>query len=110
MDRIEISPNDKQDLLELLEYAKLKHNQEKSTDKRDHWNDAGWWNIRIEQLKMIIKGYVPHTSYIQSSYTTIDKELTQSEKAKIRYRDSLSNDIMDLMDYFDTKKDSKDLF
>lgn len=109
MEKIELNPLDKKDLLELLEYAKKKHNEEEPSGK-GHWNDAAWWETRIEQLKMVLNGYVSNSSYIQSSYTTIDKQMSAKEKRKWKYRQSVSNDLNDLMDYFEEKKDSEELF
>ena len=108
MDRIEISPNDKKDLLELLDYAKIKKQEDDNhKDKRDHWVDSNYWKIRIEQLKMIIKGYVP-TPHIQSSMQTFDKHLNKKEMRRLR--EDMQSEIIDLMDYFEEKKGEDSLY
>lgn len=104
MNRIEISPNDKKDLLELLDYAqKKKKEDDERKDKRDHWHDSEYWRIRIDQLKMIVNGYVtqPH---IQSSMRTMQTPLSQKEKAHLRYQQSIESELDDLMDYFEKKR------
>lgn len=56
MVKIELNPNDVQDLLEILEYAKKQCEINMPTDKRKRWNDLRYYIIRIEQLKELLKG------------------------------------------------------
>lgn len=104
MERIEISPLDKKDLLELLDYAKEKKREDfESADKREKWDDTKWWEIRIQQLKMVLNGY-DYTSTVQSSYQTIDREMNKKDKDRYRYKQRLENELVDFIDYMDEKK------
>ncbi len=106
METIELSPLDKKDLLELLEYAKKWQLSGKKAAKNsiENWDDTKWWLMRIEQLEMLIKGRNVQNSYIQSTYETIDYEMNLRDKNKLRYRKSLEEDIIDV---FDSKKETK---
>ena len=99
MERIELNPLDKKDLLELLEYAKKQKelNRPEKTD-RHYWDDTNWWLLRIEQLEMIINGESVSGSYIQSSFQTMNTEMSQEEKQRWRYRNGLENEIFDVFD------------
>ena len=57
-----------------------------------------YWCMRIDQLKSIVNGYKTHGSFIQSSYRTIDCEMNQKEKNKMKYLKSLESDIEDVFD------------
>ena len=56
METIELSPLDKKDLLELLEYARKWQLSGKKVAKNsiENWDDTKWWLMRIEQLEMLI--------------------------------------------------------
>ena len=56
---IYIEPNDKADLVEILEYA-LKRKIEEGTFSNDGWNDTGYRKIRIPQLEQLLAGKNPH--------------------------------------------------
>lgn len=62
MIRIEISPNDQKDILDLLDYALEKKKED--TDKEAY---PKYWEIRIPQLKDLINEYEPYNNVIQSS-------------------------------------------
>ena len=96
MNTIELEPLDKKDLLEILEYAK----SQKKIQNRNlkGWDDTRYWCMRIDQLKSIVNGYKTHGSFIQSSYRTIDCEMNQKEKNKMKYLKSLESDIEDVFD------------
>ena len=96
MNTIELEPLDKKDLLEILEYAK----RQKKIQNRNlkGWDDTRYWCMRIDQLKSIVNGYKTHGSFIQSSYRTIDCEMNQKEKNKMKYLKSLESDIEDVFD------------
>ena len=99
MERIELNPLDKKDLLELLEYAKKQKELNRPEQKdRHYWDDTNWWLLKIEQLKMIINGESVSGSYIQSSYQTLNTEMSQEEKAKWRYKQGIESEIFDLFD------------
>ena len=57
---IYIEPNDKADLVELLDYALKKKIEEGNFDRKGNWNDSGYWKIRIPQLKRLVGGSNPH--------------------------------------------------
>ena len=63
MVKIEMSPNDVQDLLEILEYARKQCELNKPKDRKMRWNDLNYYIIRIEQLREIIKGKRTDTIY-----------------------------------------------
>lgn len=103
MERVELSPFDKKDLLELLDYADKKKELERPDNtKMQHWDDYGFWHLRIEQLKMILNGKQVNESYIKSSYETIDQEMNQIDKQKYRYKKSLESEIFNV---FNDKKE-----
>lgn len=102
MERVELSPNDKKDLLELLDYAKMKKKDEGTKNKRDKWNDANYWEIRIEQLKMVLNGYVTTPGIQSSLYTVI--------KRKGIPKESIDNDLADFIDYLNEKKGEDSLY
>lgn len=68
MTTVELEPNDRDDILQLLDYALEKKKQEKS-DKYNRWNwtMAGYWEIRVPQLKELIKGKKIRNGIYQSS-------------------------------------------
>lgn len=99
MGAIELSPLDKKDLLELLEYAKeQKRIKKPPRNSVEHWDDTEWWIMRIEQLELLIKGKNVQNSFIQSSFETIDYDMNEKEKNKYRYRKSLEDDIFGIFD------------
>lgn len=111
MNRIELSAYDKEDLLKILEYAKGKFEEDRKNKvktKYDKWDDSTWWEIRIDQLRMVINGYVS-TPSIQSSLTS-DIPSNLKEKQQWRYKQSLESDLDDLIDYFDKKKGEDSLY
>lgn len=65
---IQISPNDRDDILELLDYA-LKKKLEEPPEKhgRYTWDNSGWYKLRIYQLTQIIKGKQVYDTIYQSS-------------------------------------------
>lgn len=109
METIELSPNDKKDLLELLDYAKEKKLEEDLKLSNKQIKYGKYWSLRINQLKMVIKGYSVRSG-VQSSFLTIDREPNQREKDKIKYKKSLENDLVDFIDYIDEKKGEDSLF
>ncbi len=96
METVELEPLDKKDLLELLDYAKEKKLEDDS--KYDsHFKMGKYWTERINQLKMIIKGYQVRSG-VQSSYETIDYEMNQKEKDHLKYKKRLEADIDEMLD------------
>ena len=95
---IDLSPFDKKDILELLEYARQKKLEDKPIIKKlNKWDDSGYWDMRIDQLISIINGKQVHESYIQSSYETIDYDMDDYEKAQYRYEKRKEHEIEDLL-------------
>ena len=69
MIKVEMSPNDQKDILDLLDYA-LRY-KELDNDKESPYK---YWEIRIPQLKAVINGLEPYEPNIQSTmygYTRI---------------------------------------
>ena len=54
---IYIEPNDKADLVELLDYALKKKIED---DLENSWKDSEYWRIRIPQLQQLVAGKNPH--------------------------------------------------
>ena len=76
MERIELSPLDKKDLLELLEYAKSYKEMFRPVNKNKKnnykWDDYNWWCMRIEQLKAVINGRNVSDSLVGSSLLSLE--------------------------------------
>lgn len=83
MIRIEISPNDKRDLLELLDI--LKEHPEVFNEKYDL---ANYWLMRIKQLRMAINGINLRDNIIQAQ--RLDN-LTREEKRKLAERELIKD-------------------
>ena len=97
METIELSPLDKKDLLELLDYASKKKQEEKPFVKgTQHWDDRKYWKLRICQLEALIKGYRTMPG-VQSSFETIDYSMNEKEKQQLRYRNSLESDLEEML-------------
>ena len=64
---IEISPNDRDDILELLDCALEYKKQQKTTHKQQHFNTTGYWEMRIPQLKQLISGRRVYDSIMRST-------------------------------------------
>lgn len=62
MTEIQLEPNDQQDILDLLNYA-----LEKKKEENNREVPPAYWEVRVPQLKMLIKGYKPYTTVCQSS-------------------------------------------
>lgn len=92
MIRIEISPNDKKDLLQLIDIC----NKHKEIFVYDHSNYINWWTLRLEQLKQVINGY-QYNSYVKSSIETFDRDLERKEKQHQYYLNHLEEDILDVL-------------
>ena len=92
MIRIELSPNDKKDLLKLIDIC-LKH---KEIFVYDRTNWVKWWEIRLEQLIQVINGY-QYSSYVSSSMETMERDKDQKEKLHQYYLDHLEGDILNVL-------------
>ena len=66
---INLNPNDRDDILQLLDYALEYKLQE---PHKNNWNESGYWKIRIPQLKKLIKGSKVNETIYQSSFCTIE--------------------------------------
>jgi len=90
MERIELSPLDKKDLLELLEYAKLYKEMTRPaarTKKSSYrWDDTEWWSMRIEQLKAVINGRNVNDSLLGSSLLSLEGYGVDNDKLDERSR------------------------
>ena len=58
MIEIHLEPNDKADIIELLEYALKKKTEEDETYAS--WKMSNYWKIRIPQLMELVGGKNPH--------------------------------------------------
>ena len=86
MDRIELSPLDKKDLLEILEYAKLFKEMSRPSKRTGtsgyKWDDYKWWCMRIDQLKAVINGRNVSDSLIGSSLLSLEGYGVDCEEGK----------------------------
>lgn len=102
---INISPYDQKDLLELLDYAsEMKKEQRptenKKTGRGSIWDDTNYWVMRIEQLKLLIKGRNISNSLYGS--TLPEAEPGEYDKLKEYYqRKKRKNDIFNGKDYYE---------
>ena len=80
MATVNLSPLDIKDLLELLDYAAEKKEDERGlyTNKNNHWDDTNWYLIRIDQLKRVLNGknndIIARSSLPVNDYETPDEE------------------------------------
>ena len=73
MIKLEISPLDQKDIIELLDYAKEQKNLNKPILKGSHkWDDTKYWDYRIEYLKQVMQGKIFKASIYRSSMTYYD--------------------------------------
>lgn len=80
MERIELSPLDKKDLLELLDYAKeqkIANKPEIKSQRANRWDDTNFWLLRISQLKAVINGKPIYDNTVKSSMP--DFEITERD-------------------------------
>lgn len=75
MTEIKLSPFDKKDLLELLDYALEKKLEEEPKDERFKWDNSGWYKLRVYQLKRLINGEKVYDNLIQSSLGNMVQEV-----------------------------------
>lgn len=64
---IEITPNERDDIIQLLNYA-LEKKREDTPDRKfgSTWDDIKYWELRIPQLKLAIQGKVQTTGIYRS--------------------------------------------
>ena len=111
MIKIELDPYEKKDLLEYLEYAKSHYYFEKPDKK---W-DNRYYNIhRIDHLIDCINGKVNHGGVYASSFETIQRNLTKTEKSRVVYREKSTKNAEKrrqkaLEELNQKKKEEKDL-
>lgn len=102
MIRIELSPFDEKDILELLDYAKEmkeQHRPQKKGKGHDGWDDTDYWLMRIEQLKEIIKSRNINDNLYGSSLP--EGEPNELDKRKEYYRKvEKKNDLFNGKDYY----------
>lgn len=75
MEKIELSPLDKKDLLELLDYAKeqkIANRPEIKSQRANRWDDTNFWLLRISQLKAVINGRPVYDNTVKSSIPEYD--------------------------------------
>ena len=71
MTEVELEPNDRDDILQLLDYALKKKLEEPVDTGKRHFNIKGYWELRVPQLKRLIKGKKQFSVY-RSSLGVID--------------------------------------
>ena len=64
---IQISPNDRDDILELLDSALEYKRLEKSKHSQQRFSTVGYWEIRVPQLKQLINGRKVYDSIMKST-------------------------------------------
>lgn len=100
---INISPFDQKDLIELLDYAsamKEEQRPQKRKGRGSTWDDTDYWVMRIEQLKMLLKGRNVSNSLYGSSLP--EGEPNEFDKRKEYYRkvEKKQNDILDIKKWY----------
>ena len=75
MVEIKLEPLDQKDLIELLDYALEKKKEEPQITGKHHWDDNGWYELRVYQLKQLIKGKKVYDTIYQSSLGGIVKDI-----------------------------------
>lgn len=73
MTEVQLSPNDRDDILELLDYA-LQKKLEEPRGKQP-FNMGGYWLLRIPQLKDLVKGKKIYDSIKQSSMGGLARDI-----------------------------------
>lgn len=98
---IELSPFDKKDILELLDYAsKMKQEHRPELKGTNKWDDTDYWVMRIEQLKQIVNGRNTNRSLYGS--TLPEPEPLPEDKAREYYRRKRKeNDIFNGKDWYE---------
>lgn len=80
MIRIEISPYEQKDILEMLDYAKEQKLSNKPILRGSHkWDDSGYWELRIEYLKKVVLGKGNKPSIYKSSFEYVEKRNEQRD-------------------------------
>lgn len=86
MTEINLSPNDQKDILELLDYALEKKQEEKiGTTNATKWDDRKYWQLRVPQLKALINGYKGYSSIYQSSMGSLTKDIERGLSGDSHY-------------------------
>ena len=98
---IDLSPFDKKDLLELLDYAsEMKQEHRPVLKGPNKWDDTDYWVMRIEQLKQLINGRNIRNSLYGS--TLPEAEPLAEEKAREYYqRKKREHDIFNGKDWYE---------
>ena len=76
MEYVSLSPNDRDDILKLLEYA-LKKKLEEQPEKRGRysWDNSYYYKMRINQLSQLIKGRKVYDTIYQSSLGSLESDI-----------------------------------
>lgn len=82
MERIELSPYDKKDLLQLIEICR----NNKKIFKYDRVDYRKWWEIRLDQLERVIKGYNNESGIFKSSLSGLDMTPLTEDQVRQKYR------------------------
>ena len=86
MTEIQLSPNDRDDILELLDYALQKKLEEPPERKgRYTWDNSGYYKLRVHQLKQLIKGKKIYGDVRQSSLGGIVGDLIEEMENETNY-------------------------
>ena len=100
---INISPFDQKDILELLDYAKEmkeEHRPPKKVGRGSVWDDTDYWVMRIEQLKMLLKGRNVSNSLYGSSLPVAEPNEFDRKKEYYQKR-KRENDIFNGKDWYE---------
>lgn len=82
MEKIELSPFDKEDLLKLIEICR----NNKRIFKYDGFDYRKWWELRLDQLESIIKGYNNDSGVFRSSLSGLDMTPPTEEQVRQNYK------------------------
>lgn len=82
MIRIEMNPLDQKDMLELLDFA-LKMKYLMRPIKKHEYNDYGYWQMRIPQLKAILNGKNVSPGIYKSTMESFDRYDSSNKESEL---------------------------
>ena len=86
MTEVQLSPNDRDDILELLDYALEKKLEEEPTRYGKYkWDNRGYYKLRIPQLKRLIRGEKIYNDIRQSSMGGLVKDIIEGLEDEANY-------------------------
>lgn len=86
MTEVQLSPNDRDDILGLLDYALEKKLEEKPIRNGKYkWDNRGYYKLRIPQLKRLIRGEKIYNDIRQSSMGGLVRDIIEGLDDETNY-------------------------